>query len=250
MTSVEDLKDLVHKLQSRIYSLEEKAGLVPQLPPAIRMVLIGPPGAGKGTQAPNLKEKFCACHLATGDMLRSQVAAKSALGVEAKKIMDQGGLVSDEIMINMIKNELATNSECKNGFILDGFPRTIPQAEKLDSMLAESKRPLQSAVELKIDDELLVSRITGRLVHPASGRSYHKEFNPPKMSMKDDVTGEPLIQRSDDNVEALKKRLVTYHQQTEPIVNYYQKTGIWSGVDASQPPKQVWSSILKCLESK
>ncbi|ODV85263.1 hypothetical protein CANARDRAFT_23326 [[Candida] arabinofermentans NRRL YB-2248] len=246
--AIEELKDLVEKLEDRIKSLEQKAGILPKsLPPALRMVLIGPPGAGKGTQAPNLKEKYCACHLATGDMLRSQVAQKTALGVEAKKIMDQGGLVSDEIMVNMIKDELANNSECKNGFILDGFPRTIPQAEKLDQMLTANKTPLQKAVELKIDDELLVARITGRLVHPASGRSYHKLFNPPKEEMKDDITGEPLIQRSDDNVDALKKRLVTYHQQTEPIVDYYRKSGIWSAVDASQSPKTVWSDILKCL---
>ncbi|GME96442.1 unnamed protein product [[Candida] boidinii] len=245
--SVEDLKQLVAKLEDRIQSLEAKAGIAPKLPAALRMVLIGPPGAGKGTQAPNLKEKFCACHLATGDMLRSQVAQKTALGLQAKKIMDQGGLVSDEIMVNMIKDELANNTECKNGFILDGFPRTIPQAEKLDQMLQSNNTPLQKAVELKIDDELLVARITGRLVHPASGRSYHKLFNPPKAEMKDDITGEPLIQRSDDNVEALKKRLVTYHKQTEPIVEYYKKTGIWSGVDASQTPKKVWSDVLKCL---
>ncbi|SCU87093.1 LAME_0D08746g1_1 [Lachancea meyersii CBS 8951] len=217
------------------------------VPESIRMVLIGPPGAGKGTQAPNLKERFCACHLATGDMLRSQVAQKTELGLEAKKIMDQGGLVSDEIMVSMIKHELLTNSECKNGFILDGFPRTIPQAQKLDQMLVEQGRPLEKAVELKIDDELLVSRITGRLVHPASGRSYHKTFNPPKKDMKDDVTGEDLVQRSDDNADALKKRLGAYHQQTEPIVDFYKKTGIWAGVDASQPPKTVWSDILKCL---
>ncbi|SCU85328.1 LADA_0D06898g1_1 [Lachancea dasiensis] len=217
------------------------------VPESIRMVLIGPPGAGKGTQAPNLKERFCACHLATGDMLRSQVAKKTKLGLEAKKIMDQGGLVSDEIMVNMIKHELSTNPECSSGFILDGFPRTIPQAEKLDQMLVAQNRPLEKAVELKIDDELLVSRITGRLVHPSSGRSYHKVFNPPKVSMKDDVTGEDLVQRSDDNADALKKRLGAYHEQTEPIVSFYKKTGIWSGVDASQPPKTVWSDILKCL---
>lgn len=202
---------------------------------------------GKGTQAPNIKEKYCACHLATGDMLRSQVAKKTDLGLEAKKIMDQGGLVSDEIMVNMIKNELENNKECKNGFILDGFPRTIPQAERLDSMLAERKTPLQHAIELQIDDELLVSRITGRLVHPASGRSYHRVFNPPKEDMKDDITGEPLVQRSDDNADALKKRLVTYHAQTAPVVKYYKKTGIWSGVDAAQDPKDVWTSILKCF---
>ena len=211
------------------------------------MVLIGPPGAGKGTQAPNLKEKYCACHLATGDMLRSQVSKGTELGKEAKKIMDAGGLVSDEIMVGMIQSELKNNPECKNGFILDGFPRTIPQAEKLDSMLNDMQKPLQKAIELKIDDELLVARITGRLVHPSSGRSYHKLFNPPKKDMTDDITGEPLVQRSDDNVDALKKRLSTYHQQTEPIVDYYKKTGIWSGVDASQSPKTVWADILKCL---
>ncbi|QLL34823.1 hypothetical protein HG536_0H01980 [Torulaspora globosa] len=214
---------------------------------SIRMVLIGPPGAGKGTQAPNLVERFHAAHLATGDMLRSQVAKGTPLGIEAKKIMDKGGLVSDEIMVNMIKDELLNNEACKNGFILDGFPRTIPQAEKLDQMLAEQGRPLQKAVELQVDDELLVARITGRLVHPPSGRSYHKLFNPPKKDMIDDETGEPLVQRSDDNADALKKRLQAYHEQTEPIVGFYKKTGIWSGVDASQPPATVWQSILKAL---
>lgn len=243
----DDLKQVVNQLQDRIMQLEKKAGIVPNVPKSIRMVLIGPPGAGKGTQAPNLKEKFCACHLATGDMLRAQVTAKTELGVQAKKIMDQGGLVSDEIMVNMIKSELENNKECSNGFILDGFPRTIPQAEKLDSMLEDRKTPLQKAVELKIEDQLLVDRITGRLVHPASGRSYHKLFNPPKKEMTDDQTGEPLVKRSDDNEEALKKRLGTYHKQTEPIVDYYKKSGIWSGIDASQKPSKVWTDILKCL---
>ena len=243
----DDLKQVVNQLQDRITQLEKKAGIVPNVPKSIRMVLIGPPGAGKGTQAPNLKEKFCACHLATGDMLRAQVTAKTELGVQAKKIMDQGGLVSDEIMVNMIKSELENNKECSQGFILDGFPRTIPQAEKLDSMLEDRKTPLQKAVELKIEDQLLVDRITGRLVHPASGRSYHKLFNPPKKEMTDDQTGEPLVQRSDDNEEALKKRLGTYHKQTEPIVEYYTKSGIWSGIDASQKPSKVWTDILKCL---
>ncbi|KAF6006778.1 adenylate kinase [Brettanomyces bruxellensis] len=213
----------------------------------LRMVLLGPPGAGKGTQAPNLVNKFGACHLSTGDMLRSQISKKTELGLQAKKIMDAGGLISDDIMVGMIKGELENNPACKKGFILDGFPRTIPQAEKLDAMLAEKNIPLQKALELKVDDELLVARITGRLVHPASGRSYHKLFNPPKVPGKDDVTGEPLVQRSDDNADALKKRLATYHKQTEPIVKYYQKTGVWAAVDASQNPKNVWSDILKCL---
>jgi adenylate kinase len=129
-------------------------------------------------------------------------------------------------------------------FILDGFPRTVIQAEKLDSMLENKKQNLDTVVELSIDDNLLVSRITGRLIHVASGRSYHKEFAPPKVDMKDDVTGEPLVQRSDDNAEALKKRLVTYHKQTVPVVDYYKKKGLWSQVDAAQDPKLVWSSLL------
>jgi adenylate kinase len=134
-------------------------------------------------------------------------------------------------------------------FILDGFPRTVPQAEGLDSMLKERNKALQHAVELQIDDSLLVERITGRLVHPASGRSYHRTFNPPKEYMKDDVTGEPLIQRSDDNEEALKKRLGTYHAQTSPVVNYYRDTGIWKGIDASQEPGQVWKNMLQIVEA-
>jgi adenylate kinase len=133
-------------------------------------------------------------------------------------------------------------------FILDGFPRTVTQAEKLDDMLTAQRKPLEHAVELQIDDSLLVSRITGRLIHPASGRSYHKIFNPPKEAMKDDITGEPLIQRSDDNAETLKKRLATYHQQTAPVVAYYQKTGIWKPIDASQEPGQVWKSLLKIFD--
>lgn len=215
-----------------------------------RLILIGPPGAGKGTQAPNLQKKYCVCHLATGDMLRSQVAAQTQLGKEAKKIMDAGGLVSDEIMIGMIRDQLKTNAECKNGFILDGFPRTVVQAEKLDHMLSADNQKLDKALELKVPDGLLISRITGRLIHPGSGRSYHREFNPPKKDMTDDLTGEPLIQRSDDNVETLRKRLTTYHQQTGPVVDYYRKTGIWAGIDAAQSPALVMKSISAMLDGK
>jgi adenylate kinase len=135
-------------------------------------------------------------------------------------------------------------------FILDGFPRTVPQAEKLDDMLSDRNQKLMHAIELQIDDALLVARITGRLVHPASGRSYHRIFNPPKVEMRDDVTGEPLIQRSDDNAETLKKRLGTYHAQTSPVVDYYKKTNIWKSVDASQEPGQVWKSLLDIFEDR
>ncbi|QSL67149.1 hypothetical protein MERGE_001538 [Pneumocystis wakefieldiae] len=177
---------------------------------------------GKGTQAPKIKKEFCICHLATGDMLRSHVVRKTSLGEKAKAVMDKGELVNDEIMINMIKHELSENKECKNGFILDGFPRTIMQAKKLDKMLEESGKRIDYVFELQIHDELLINRVTGRLIHLPSGRTYHRDFYPPKQPMKDDVTGEPLIQRSDDNIVTLKSRLKAYREQTSPVINYYK----------------------------
>lgn len=218
------------------------------VPPELRMVLMGPPGAGKGSQAPKIEKKYCICHLATGDMLRAAVRQGSALGVEAKKVMDRGGLVGDDIMVGLIRENLAT-PECSRGFILDGFPRTVPQAEMLDQMLQERKLHLDVAVELEIDDALLVSRITGRLVHPGSGRSYHREFHPPKGDMVDDVTGEPLIQRSDDNAATLGKRLESYHKQTAPVAEYFKKKGIWRGVDAAQSQEQVWARLDAIFKS-
>ncbi|KAK4580314.1 adenylate kinase [Recurvomyces mirabilis] len=258
-TLVHELRATIDKLENRLKDVEDRlmghgkdnssaTATAASGAQGMRMILIGPPGAGKGTQAPKIKEKYRCCHLATGDMLRAQVAAKTELGRQAKKIMDEGKLVSDEIMVNMIQNELNNNQECKGGFILDGFPRTVPQAEKLDQMLTAQQKPLKHAIELQIPDELLVARITGRLVHPASGRSYHKIFNPPKQSMTDDLTGEPLIQRSDDNEVTLKKRLGTYHDQTGPVTEYYRKTGIWTKVDASKEPGQVWKSLLGIIE--
>ncbi|KAF8898248.1 adenylate kinase [Gymnopilus junonius] len=251
---LEYLKSLVKQLNEKISALESKAvaAVTPSKTPAqqLRTILIGPPGAGKGTQAPKIRDDFCVCHLATGDMLREQVQQKTALGVAAKKIMDAGGLVSDDIMVNMIKDQLENNKACKNGFVLDGFPRTVPQAQKLDGMLEQRGEKLDSVVQLLIDDSLLISRITGRLIHPASGRTYHKTFSPPKKNMVDDVTGEPLIQRSDDNVETLRKRLATYHAQTGPVADYYKTKGLWQGIDAAQSPSIVWDNLRSIFVGK
>ncbi|KZV66411.1 adenylate kinase [Peniophora sp. CONT] len=251
-SELEYLKELHARLSEKIKSLEGEAAkkFPTKKTPAqqLRTVLIGPPGAGKGTQAPHIRDEYCVCHLATGDMLREQVTNKTKLGIEAKKIMDAGGLVSDEIVVGIIKDQLENNPSCKNGFVLDGFPRTVVQAEKLDEMLTSRKEKIDSAVELVIPDQLLIARITGRLIHPASGRTYHREFNPPKKANTDDVTGEPLIQRADDNVDTLTKRLTTYHKQTTPVVEYYRKKGLWYGLDATQSPPVVWDNLQKIFK--
>jgi len=184
----------------------------------MQLILLGGPGAGKGTQANLIKDKFNIPQISTGDMLRAAVKDGTPLGIEAKKIMDAGGLVSDDIILGLVDERLK-QPDCKNGYLLDGFPRTIPQAE---GML---KRGINVGyvVEIAVDDEEIIKRMSGRRVHLASGRTYHVEFNPPKTDGKDDETGEDLVQRDDDQVETVRKRLTIYHEQTEPLVEFYTK---------------------------
>jgi len=184
----------------------------------MRLILLGGPGAGKGTQANYIKEKYNIPQISTGDMLRAAVKAGTELGLAAKKIMDEGGLVSDEIIIGLVKDRIK-EADCENGFLFDGFPRTIPQADAMK----DAGVPIDYVVEIAVDDDEIVKRMAGRRVHLASGRTYHIVYNPPKVEGKDDVTGEDLIQRDDDQEETVKQRLKVYHEMTEPLVAYYLK---------------------------
>jgi len=213
----------------------------------IRTIFLGPPGAGKGTQAERTLNDYNICHLSTGDMLRAIVAEGGEMGKKVGGIMKSGGLITDEIVCDLIKKNLNENAQCKNGFLLDGFPRTGGQAEKLTTMLNDMGRPVNSVVEFQIDDNLLVSRILGRWFHKPSGRSYHTEFKPPKVAGKDDITGEPLVRRGDDTEEALKTRLGNYHKSTAPLADYYAAKNVLCRVEASESPAKVWENVKACL---
>src|SRR5689334_19240913 len=191
----------------------------------MRLILLGPPGAGKGTQANYIREKYAIPQISTGDMLRAAVKAGTPLGLAAKKVMDAGQLVSDDIIIGLVQDRLK-QPDCARGYLFDGFPRTIPQAEALK----RAGVPIDHVLEIDVPDDEIIARMSGRRVHPASGRSYHVKFNPPKAPGKDDVTGEPLIQRDDDREDTVKKRLEVYRAQTRPLVDYY---GRWA---ASREP--------------
>ncbi|TVO76240.1 adenylate kinase [Sedimenticola selenatireducens] len=194
----------------------------------MRVILLGGPGAGKGTQANYIKERYNIPQISTGDMLRAHVKSGSELGKAAKKIMDEGGLVSDDIIMGMVKQRI-TEDDCKNGFLFDGFPRTIPQAEALRDVGVM----VDAVVEIDVPDEEIIKRMSGRRVHLASGRTYHVTFNPPKEEGKDDVTGEPLIQRDDDQEDTVKARLKVYHDQTEPLIDFYSS---WASSGQSGAP--------------
>jgi adenylate kinase len=195
----------------------------------MRLILLGPPGAGKGTQAAFIRDKFAIPQIATGDMLRAARAAKTPLGIEAGKIMDAGQLVSDDIIVGLVRERLK-EADCARGYLFDGFPRTIPQAEALKA----AGVPLDYVLEIDVPDEEVIARMSGRRVHPGSGRSYHVRFNPPKVAGKDDPTGEPLVQRDDDREETVRARLEVYRRQTRPLVEYY---GQWAASGDRQAPR-------------
>ncbi len=195
----------------------------------MRLILLGPPGAGKGTQAAFVTEVYGIPQISTGDMLRCAVKAGTPLGLAAKKVMDSGALCSDDIIIDLVLDRLK-QPDCAHGYLFDGFPRTIPQAEAMKNALVR----LDYVLEIDVPDAFIVERMSGRRVHPASGRTYHVKFNPPNVAGRDDVTGEPLIQRDDDKEETVLKRLAVYHQQTEPLVAYYDK---WSASGDPNAPK-------------
>jgi adenylate kinase len=216
----------------------------------MKLILLGAPGAGKGTQANYIKEKFGIPQISTGDMLRAAVKAGTPLGLEAKKIMDAGGLVRDDIIIGLVKERIA-EPDCANGFLFDGFPRTIPQAEAMKEAGVE----IDYVVEIDVPDENIIDRMSGRRVHLPSGRTYHVKYNPPKVAGRDDETGEELVQRDDDKEETVKKRLAVYHEQTEVLVGFYSKMAAsgdsrapkYVKIDGTQPVESVRDKVLTAL---
>ena len=215
----------------------------------MKLIFLGPPGAGKGTQAQFICDKYSIPQISTGDMLRAAVKEGTTLGLEAKKIMDEGGLVSDDIIMGIIKERLAQD-DCKGGYLFDGFPRTIGQAE---AMISEGIE-IEAVVELKVDDEVIVERMAGRRSHLPSGRTYHIKYNPPKNEGVDDVTGEPLVQRDDDKEETVRNRLGVYHDQTKPLVDFYSSkadTGSvkYVAVDGTGELAEITKNIIGSLDA-
>ncbi len=218
----------------------------------MRIILLGSPGAGKGTQAKFIKEKYGIPQISTGDMLRAAVQAGTPLGLMAKAVMDAGKLVSDDIIIGLVKERIQ-QADCSSGFLFDGFPRTLPQAEAI----RQQQIPIDFVIEMTVEDEEIIKRLSGRWMHPASGRTYHKLYQPPRVSGKDDLTGEPLVQREDDTEETVRKRLQVYRDQTKPLIAYYQE---WAKskdalapryitVNGQLPVDEVRNKIFKALES-
>ena len=215
----------------------------------MRIILLGAPGVGKGTQAKFICNRFAIPQISTGDMLRESIRDGSSLGRKVKKVMDQGALVTDDIIIDLVKDRIKKN-DCEKGYLFDGFPRTIPQAEAL----AQQNIQIDSVIEIKVEDDQIIARLAGRRVHQTSGRTYHITNNPPKRENLDDVTGEPLIQRDDDKEDTVKQRLEVYRNQTEPLVNFYQKLrkeGVISyrSIDGNKMYEKLSAEILNYLEN-
>ena len=214
----------------------------------MKIILLGPPGAGKGTQAEIICKNFSIPHISTGDMLREAIANETATGKIAKEIMDAGNLVPDDVIVSMVKERIK-KADCRNGFLFDGFPRTIPQADALE----KQEIFVNVVLELTLKDELIINRMSGRRVHQPSGRSYHLEFNPPEKDGVDDLTGEPLIQRDDDKPETVKNRLEVYWEQTNPLIVYYRSKSVQTDlkyieIDGSKSMEKVSSQIQAALE--
>lgn len=217
----------------------------------MRLILLGPPGAGKGTQAKIICEKYGIPQVSTGDMLRAAVSAETPLGVEAKKVMDAGELVSDDLILQLVKDRISEN-DCASGYLLDGFPRTIAQAEGMKKLGIG----VDFVVELQVDDEDIIERMSGRRIHPASGRIYHVKFNPPKIENQDDETGEALIQRDDDDEQTVRNRLDVYHKQTVPLIDYYsgnedkssESEPVYVKTNGSGELKEISETIFELLQ--
>ena len=214
----------------------------------MKIILLGPPGAGKGTQAETLCEAFTIPHISTGNMLREAVDEETELGLEAKALMDAGILVSDEVIVGLVEDRIS-KGDCKNGFLFDGFPRTIPQAQAL----VDRDIPIDAVIEIHVPDQDIIERMSGRRMHPGSGRNYHVIYNPPKIDGKDDITGEDLVQREDDKPETVKDRLKVYEDQTSPLINFYSELFKleklkYIKVSGTSSPEQVSSEILSKLK--
>ena len=212
----------------------------------IHIILLGPPGSGKGTQAQKLIREFGFAQLSTGDMLRVEISKGTEIGMQAKSIIDKGELVSDELVIGIVRDRIFS-TECECGYMLDGFPRTLAQAEKLDQILSDRNQKIDVVFRICVTDNMAIRRIAGRRFHITSGRSYNIEFNPPKTEGRDDITGEKLVQREDDKEEIVQSRLNTYHELTEPLVRYYQKQGILKAIDGTGSPENIFVEIKQTL---
>lgn len=232
--------DLLDELKRRYNCLSKPEG---------RYIFLGAPGSGKGTQSTKLRMSHCYCHLSTGDMLRDAVAAGTELGKKAKGIIEAGQLVPDDLVLEVLAERLKS-PECARGFILDGYPRNREQANALDKLLASQNQSLDGVIYFDTPDDALVQRISGRRIHPASGRVYHTVFHPPKVPGKDDVTGEDLIQRKDDNEETLRKRLQVFHNQTYPLVQRYEKQGLLQRIDGTLPAPAVSSQLYSFIQKR